>query len=83
MATNATATEEVDKENLLQYINPKDEIVHLIPEIIGRLPVLTHMHPLDGKTLRSILTEPKNALIKQYVKLFELDSIELEFTLRH
>ena len=77
----ATATEEVDKENLLQYINPKDvKSFGLIPEIIGRLPVLTHMHPLDGKTLRSILTEPKNALIKQYVKLFELDSIELEFT---
>ena len=78
----ATATEEVDKENLLQYINPKDvKSFGLIPEIIGRLPVLTHMHPLDGKTLRSILTEPKNALIKQYVKLFELDGIELEFTL--
>lgn len=77
----ATATEEVDKENLLQYINPKDvKSFGLIPEIIGRLPVLTHMHPLDGKTLRSILTEPKNALIKQYVKLFELDGIELEFT---
>ena len=77
----ATATEEVDKENLLQYINPKDvKSFGLIPEIIGRLPVLTHMHPLDRKTLRSILTEPKNALIKQYVKLFELDSIELEFT---
>lgn len=77
----ATATEEVDKENLLQYINPKDvKSFGLIPEIIGRLPVLTHMHPLDGKTLRSILTEPKNALIKQYMKLFELDGIELEFT---
>lgn len=77
----ASATEEVDKENLLQYINPKDvKSFGLIPEIIGRLPVLTHMHPLDGKTLRSILTEPKNALIKQYVKLFELDGIELEFT---
>ena len=77
----ATATEEVDKENLLQYINPKDvKSFGLIPEIIGRLPVLTHMHQLDGKTLRSILTEPKNALIKQYVKLFELDGIELEFT---
>ena len=76
----ATATEEVDKENLLQYINPKDvKSFGLIPEIIGRLPVLTHMHPLDGKTLRSILTEPKNALIKQYVQLIELDSSELEF----
>ena len=77
----ASSTEEVDKENLLQYINPKDvKSFGLIPEIIGRLPVLTHMHPLDGKTLRSILTEPKNALTKQYVKLFELDGIQLDFT---
>ena len=77
----ASSTEEVDKENLLQYINPKDvKSFGLIPEIIGRLPVLTHMHPLDGKTLRSILTEPKNALTKQYVKLFELDGIQLNFT---
>ena len=77
----ASSIEEVDKENLLQYINPKDvKSFGLIPEIIGRLPVLTHMHPLDGKTLRSILTEPKNALTKQYVKLFELDGIQLDFT---
>ena len=77
----ASYTEEVDKENLLQYINPKDvKSFGLIPEIIGRLPVLTHMHPLDGKTLSSILTEPKNALTKQYVKLFELDGIQLDFT---
>ena len=77
----ASSTEEVDKENLLQYINPKDvKSFGLIPEIIGRLPVLRHMHPLDGKTLRSILTEPKNALTKQYVKLFELDGIQLDFT---
>ncbi len=60
---------------------PKDvKSFGLIPEIIGRLPVLTFMHPLDGKTLRSILTEPKNALIKQYEKLFELDGIKLDFT---
>ena len=77
----AASTEEVDKDNLLQYINPKDvKSFGLIPEIIGRLPVLTHMHPLDGKTLRSILTEPKNALTKQYEKLFELDGIQLDFT---
>jgi ATP-dependent Clp protease ATP-binding subunit ClpX len=77
----ASSTEEIDKENLLQYINPKDvKSFGLIPEIIGRLPVLTFMHPLDGKTLRSILTEPKNALTKQYEKLFELDGIKLEFT---
>lgn len=77
----ASSTDEVDKDNLLQYINPKDvKSFGLIPEIIGRLPVLTFMHPLDGKTLRSILTEPKNALTKQYEKLFELDGIKLEFT---
>jgi ATP-dependent Clp protease ATP-binding subunit ClpX len=67
----------VDKENLLQYIIPKDlKDFGLIPEIIGRLPVLTHMNPLDASTLRAILTEPKNAIIKQYVKLFEMDEIE-------
>lgn len=77
----AASTPEVDKENLLQYINPKDvKSFGLIPEIIGRLPVLTYMHPLDGKTLRSILTDPRNALTKQYVKLFDLDNIKLEFT---
>ncbi len=70
----------VDKENLLQYIIPKDiKDFGLIPEIIGRLPVLTHMDPLDRATLRSILTEPKNALIKQYQKLFFMD--EVEFTI--
>ena len=77
----ASTTDEIDKENLLQYINPKDvKSFGLIPEIIGRLPVLTFMHPLDGKTLRSILTDPRNALTKQYVKLFDLDNIKLEFT---
>lgn len=73
--------EEVDKENMLQYIIPKDlKAFGLIPEIIGRLPVLSYMNPLDAKTLRTILTEPKNAIIKQYQKLFELDEIELTFT---
>jgi ATP-dependent Clp protease ATP-binding subunit ClpX len=73
--------EDLDKENLLQYVNPKDvKSFGLIPEIIGRLPVLTHMHPLDRKTLRSILTEPKNALTKQYEKLFEIDGIKLTFS---
>jgi len=77
----ANTTEEIDKDNLLQYINPKDvKSFGLIPEIIGRLPVLTYMHPLDRETLRSILTDPKNALTKQYIKLFELDGIKLEFT---
>ncbi|AXO80325.1 ATP-dependent Clp protease ATP-binding subunit ClpX [Olleya aquimaris] len=71
----------VDHDNLLQYIIPKDlKDFGLIPEIIGRLPVLTYMDPLDGKTLRAILTEPKNAIIKQYKKLFEMDEIELSIT---
>lgn len=71
----------VDKDNLLQYIIPKDlKDFGLIPEIIGRLPVLTHMDPLDANTLRAILTEPKNAIVKQYVKLFKMDDIELDFS---
>lgn len=71
----------VDQANLLQYIIPKDiKDFGLIPEIIGRLPVLTHMDPLDKSTLRSILTEPKNALVKQYQKLFEMDDVKLSFT---
>ena len=66
----------VDGTNLLKYIIPKDlKDFGLIPEIIGRLPVLTHMDPLDAKTLRAILTEPKNSLIKQYTKLFAMDDI--------
>ena len=70
----------IDTENLLQYIIPKDlKDFGLIPEIIGRLPVLTYMNPLDQGALRAILTEPKNALIKQYKKLFEMDDIALEF----
>ncbi len=72
--------EVVDRENLLQYISPADlKTFGLIPELIGRLPVLVHLDPLDQATLRSILTEPKNALIKQYQKLFKLEGIELEF----
>ncbi|NNK83337.1 MAG: ATP-dependent Clp protease ATP-binding subunit ClpX [Flavobacteriaceae bacterium] len=71
----------VDKDNLLQYIIPKDlKDFGLIPEIIGRLPVLTYMNPLDQGTLRAILTEPKNAIVKQYQKLFEMDNIKLSFT---
>ena len=70
----------IDSKNLLQYITPKDlKDFGLIPEIIGRLPVLTHMNPLDTATLRAILTEPKNAIVKQYIKLFEMDRIELSF----
>jgi ATP-dependent Clp protease ATP-binding subunit ClpX len=73
--------EEIDKENMLQYIIPKDlKEFGLIPEIIGRLPVLSYMNPLDAKTLRAILTEPKNAIVKQYQKLFEIDDVDLIFT---
>ena len=70
----------IDTKNLLQYITPKDlKDFGLIPEIIGRLPVLTYMNPMDESTLRAILTEPKNAIVKQYKKLFEMDQIELSF----
>ena len=71
--------EQVKDDNILKYINPKDlKEFGLIPEIIGRLPVVTYMNPLNKNALLSILTEPKNALIKQYVKLFEMDNISLE-----
>jgi ATP-dependent Clp protease ATP-binding subunit ClpX len=71
----------IDKDNLLQYIIPKDiKDFGLIPEIIGRLPVLTHMDPLDRETLRAILTQPKNALIKQYQKLFLMDEVDFSIT---
>lgn len=74
-------TDNIDKDNLLQYIIPKDiKDFGLIPEIIGRLPVLTHMDPLDKATLRAILTEPKNALIKQYEKLFAMDEVKFSIT---
>lgn len=72
---------DLDKENILQYLTPRDiRSFGLIPEIIGRLPVITHMNPLDEASLRMILTTPKNALIKQYIQLFEMDDIELQFT---
>jgi ATP-dependent Clp protease ATP-binding subunit ClpX len=78
--SNSNKEDNIDKDNLLQYIIPKDiKDFGLIPEIIGRLPVLTHMDPVDKETLRSILTEPKNALVKQYQKLFEMDDVTLEF----
>lgn len=74
------AIEKIDRENFLQYIAPQDlKSFGLIPEIIGRLPVLTYLNPLDRAALRSILTEPKNSIIKQYVKLFEMDGVKLEF----
>lgn len=68
--------DKIDEENLLQYIIPSDlKNFGLIPEIIGRLPVLSYMNPLDAKTLRAILTEPKNSIIKQYTKLFKMDDV--------
>jgi ATP-dependent Clp protease ATP-binding subunit ClpX len=77
----ALAQRNVNKENMLQYITPRDiRSFGLIPEIIGRLPVLTYMNPLDKKTLREILTSPKNALVKQYEHLFKMDNIDLQFT---
>ncbi len=79
---SASMSEDViEKDNLLKYIIPKDlKDFGLIPEIIGRLPVLSHMDPLDAKTLRAILTEPKNAIIKQYTKLFGMDEIEFNIS---
>ncbi len=70
----------IDRDNMMKYIAPQDlKAFGLIPEIIGRLPILTHLDPLDRKALRQILTEPKNAIIKQYVKLFKLDGVTLTF----
>ena len=77
---SSSVEERIDGESLLKFINPTDlKTFGLIPELIGRFPVLSYLEPLDAKSLRRILTEPKNALIKQYVKLFELDGIELKF----
>jgi len=76
----STGKDSVSKHNILKHINPKDlKEFGLIPEIIGRLPVVTYMNPLNKDALLSILTDPKNALIKQYVKLFQMDDIVLEF----
>lgn len=78
---NSSETASIDRNNLLQYIAPQDlKSYGLIPEIIGRLPILTYLEPLDRDALRRILTEPKNSIIKQYVKLFKMDHIELHFT---
>ena len=78
---NASEIKSNDSKNLLSYISPKDlKDFGLIPEILGRLPVLTHMNSLDKKALRSILTDPKNAIIKQYEKLFEMDEIKISFS---
>ena len=78
---NGTKTrEEIDRHNLLQYIQPMDlKRFGLIPELVGRFPVLTHLEPLDRTALRRILTEPKNALVKQYKELFKMDNVQLDF----
>jgi ATP-dependent Clp protease ATP-binding subunit ClpX len=71
----------IDKNDLMKYVQPQDlKSFGLIPEIIGRLPVLTYLNPLDREALKRILTEPKNAIVKQYEKLFEMDGIKLTFT---
>ncbi len=76
----AKEVDRIERENLLQYVAPQDlKSFGLIPEIIGRLPVLAYLDPLDKNTLRNILTEPKNSIIKQYKKLFDIDGIELQF----
>ena len=76
----AAEAAKIDKSNLMQYIAPMDlRSFGLIPEIIGRLPILTYLKPLDREALRNILTEPKNSIIRQYVKMFELDDIKLTF----
>jgi ATP-dependent Clp protease ATP-binding subunit ClpX len=76
----AAETHHIDKKNLLQYIAPQDlKAFGLIPEIIGRLPILTYLEPLDRTALRRILTEPRNSIVKQYLKLFRMDQIELQF----
>jgi len=76
--TSGSHDEDIDRDNLLQYISPEDlKSFGLIPEFIGRLPVITYLNPLSKESLKRILTEPKNALIKQYTKLFKIDGIKL------
>jgi ATP-dependent Clp protease ATP-binding subunit ClpX len=71
---------QVDRDNLMKYIMPQDlRSFGLIPELVGRLPVLTYMQPLSREALRSILTEPKNAIVKQYERLFAMDGVDLQF----
>ncbi len=78
---NTKEREQLDLGNMLQYVSPQDlKAFGLIPELIGRMPVLTHLNPLDASALKRILVEPKNAITKQYHKLFSLDEVELEFT---
>ena len=79
--STAAGKSRVDRENIMKHVAPQDlKTFGLIPEIIGRLPILTHLLPLDREALRRILTEPKNAITRQYVKLFAMDGVELEFT---
>ncbi|MCC8071496.1 MAG: ATP-dependent Clp protease ATP-binding subunit ClpX [Bacteroidales bacterium] len=79
--SNNASRQHIDRDNFLQYVAPQDlKSFGLIPEIIGRLPILTHLEPLDRDALRRVLTEPKNAIIRQYEKLFKMDGIKLEFT---
>jgi ATP-dependent Clp protease ATP-binding subunit ClpX len=78
---NENATESNKKENLYKYVSPQDiKSFGLIPELVGRLPALTYLEPLDAPILSMILTQPKNALVKQYKKLFEMENIDLTFT---
>lgn len=75
------AKQKIERDNMMKYVAPQDlRSFGLIPEIIGRLPILTHLEPLDRDTLRRILTEPKNAITKQYIKLFKMDGVKLDFT---
>ena len=77
---SSTKNRQIDRNNLLKYIAPQDlKSFGLIPEIIGRLPILTYLNPLDREALRNILTEPKNSIIKQYTKMFEMDGVNLSF----
>ena len=79
--SNEIARKNKDKVNFLKHVAPQDlKSFGLIPEIIGRLPILTSLEPLDRDALRNVLTEPKNAIIRQYKKLFKMDGVELEFT---
>ena len=72
--------EKIDSKNMLQYVIPEDiRKFGLIPEIVGRLPVLAYLNPLDRETLRMILTEPKNSIVNQYIKLFKIDGIDIKF----
>jgi len=78
--SSSSAKDAIDKDHLIQYVAPQDlKSFGLIPELVGRLPIISYLNPLDAETLKRILTEPKNALTKQYIKLFEMDKIKLTF----